>query len=131
MQLRDFFAAHFAAALAHRVDRPETIAARAYQLADALVEERAKNRGAFGDALEEADIDPYFAEQDRFFHAEGLLDEPAPISEREDELSPALFDRDIDPTWEAEPKWEEPPRSERPGLARTAPAALEPQKRQA
>jgi hypothetical protein len=131
MELRDFFAAHLAAALAHRVERPEAIAARAYELADALVAERAKRYGAWDGPLEEGDVDPYFAAQDSFFHAEGLLDEPAPLSERDEELSPALFDRDIDPGWEAEPKWEEPPRSERPGLARTTPVTAVPQKRQA
>lgn len=143
MDLRDLFAAHLAAALAHRVDRPAAIAARAYELADALLVERARGLVAYGEGqpLSDEDLEPFFAEQDgpisdyprdeSFFRPEGLLDEPAPIEESEEELEAAYYDPNYDPRWDVEPKWEEPPRSERPGLARTAPVIAEPKKRQA
>jgi hypothetical protein len=143
MDLRDFFAAHLAAALAHRVDRPAAIAARAYELADALLVERARGLVAYGEEqpLSDEELEGFFAAQGApisdfvkegsFFRPEGLLDEPAPIEENDEELDAASYDPNYDPRWDVEPKWEEPPRSERPGLARTTPVVAEPKKRQA
>lgn len=141
MDLRDFFAAHLAAALAHRVDRPAAIAARAYELADALLVERARGLVSYGEPITEEDVDSYFAEQgpdlstlaasEVFFRPEGLLDEPAPLEENDDELDAAYLEPSYDPRWEVEPRWEEPPRSERPGLARTTPVVPDAKKRQA
>ena len=82
MDLRDYFAAHVAAALAHRMERPEGIASRAYDMADALVRERVRRPAApsaWGDELPpEAFMDDDDA---RGYARSGLLDEPAPISE--------------------------------------------------
>jgi hypothetical protein len=147
MMLRDLFAAHVAAALAHRVDRPEAIAARAYDLADAMMTERARrmdpaeldaDAGA-PIALDPDDLDLESAPANQAFARTGLLDEPAPVSEREDEplfagvqgeLDPAWLERDFDPRWEAEPHWgNKPPGSERPGLARTQVPAVQDDKR--
>ncbi len=127
MHLKDYFAAHLAAALAHRVERPEVIAARAYELADALIRERSRveneEREAFLHDVYADDID---AEDERaFFEMRGLLDEPAPLSESEGfEVNPAWLDRDIDARLDAEPHWQ-PATVERPGLARTAPLSVE------
>jgi hypothetical protein len=141
MDLRDFFAAHLAAALAHRVDRPAAIAARAYELADALLVERARGLVSYGQPISEEDVESFFAEQapvlsdysasEAFYRPEGLLDEPAPIEESDEELDAAYLEPSYDPRWEVEPRWEEPPRSERPGLARTTPVVPEAKKRQA
>jgi hypothetical protein len=135
MHLKDYFAAHLAAALAHRVERPEVIAARAYELADALIRERSRveneEREAF---LHEVYADEIDAEDERMFFEQhgfemrGLLDEPAPLSESEGfEVNPAWLDRDIDARLDVEPHWQ-PGAVERPGLARTAPLAAEDQK---
>jgi hypothetical protein len=128
MHLKDYFAAHLAAALAHRVERPEVIAARAYQLADALMRERARGENdehesflatAYG---ENDDLE----DERAYFEARGLLDEPAPLSESEGfEVNPAWLDRDIDARLDMEPHWQPAPVSERPGLKRTAPLAAE------
>ncbi len=152
MDLRDLFAAHLAAALAHRVDRPASIAARAYELADALLAERARASISYGEPIAEEDVDAFFAEQaapisvfsrddfpqnEAFFQPAGLLDEPAPVEESEEELDAAYFDPGYDPRWDVEPRWDEPPpassrpESERPGLARTTPVVSEAKKRQA
>jgi hypothetical protein len=127
MDLKDLFAAHVAAALAHRIERPDVIATRAYDLADAMLRERARRspsndeemlRGAPLDAFDDGVPDDEF-----FRFTAGLLDEPAPLSDREAmELDPSWLDRENDPQWEVEPKWSpsETP-VERPGLKRTTP----------
>ena len=129
MDLKDLFAAHVAAALAHRIERPDVIATRSYDLADALLRERARRspsndeemlRGAPLDAFDDGVPDDEF-----FRFTAGLLDEPAPLSDREGmELDPSWIDRENDPHWEVEPKWSassaEAP-VERPGLKRTTP----------
>ena len=87
MDLKDLFAAHVAAALAHRIEWPDVIATRAYDLADALLRERARRspsndeellRGAPLDAFDDGVPDDEF-----FRFTAGLLDEPAPLSDRE------------------------------------------------
>ncbi|HEY4118016.1 MAG TPA: hypothetical protein VGM56_09180 [Byssovorax sp.] len=100
--LRDWFAAHVAAALAaeQRLG-PRVLAARAYDIADALLAERgARLEADLADARERG--------HDEALEAAGLLDEAAPMEESDDELDPS---------------WLEPavvaPASARPGLART------------
>lgn len=133
MDLKDLFAAHVAAALAHRVERSDIIASRAYDLAEAMLRERAR-RAPVEDVLAEPDLVDAFEDgvpNEEFFAAPGLLDEPAPWSDREGmELDPAWLDRDNDPRWEADPKWSAPAGAVvRPGLAKAtrpdaAPAAM-------
>jgi hypothetical protein len=147
MELRDFFAAHVAAALSHRVERPDAIAERAYDLADALLRERRRRAPAPGAPLSFAwsvDEEPGsedLADEDLFQRAGGLLDEPAPISERDEEIAAALADYDDDPRWQ-EPKWHSmvdavqtelfsDPGADRPGLRRTTPPAAEKRRHQA
>lgn len=126
MDLKDLFAAHVAAALATRPDRPDVIAARAYELAEALLRERARRAPTEDDELfvseRLGDVGEEVPDEEFFRAGVGLLDQPAPYSEREGlELDPAWLERDGDPRWEAEPKWAPGPPSERPGLARTLP----------
>lgn len=130
MHLKDYFAAHFAAALADRIERPDAIAARAYELAEAMLRER----GFREREQDQAFLDHAYREQDEpeetvYFESPGLLDEPAPLSESEGfEVDPAWLDRDIDPRWELEPRWQPAAIVERPGLARTTPVIAEPEK---
>ncbi len=123
MDLRDYFAAHVAAALAHRMERPEGIASRAYDMADALVRERVRRPAApsaWGDELPpEAFMDDDDA---RGYARSGLLDEPAPISERDLDLS--YVEHDAPSDWEAKPIIDVRP-GERPGLARTTAATTD------
>ncbi|NUP11444.1 MAG: hypothetical protein HOW73_35815 [Polyangiaceae bacterium] len=131
MDLKDLFAAHVAAALASRVERPDVIASRAYDLAEALLRERARRSPDADDELVAADpaedLDDGMPDES-FFQTQGLLDEPAPFSDREGmELPPSWLERD-DPKWEVEPKWSAPV-SERPGLRRTTPIQAEEEKK--
>ena len=126
MELRDYFAAHMAAALAHKMERPETIAARAYDLADALARERVRRPAAEMLADDELPPEAYFEDDARFFQP-GLLDEPAPMTERDDDAWLELADG---AAWAADAKPIVDVRaSDRPGLARTAPLAEEKQKK--
>lgn len=130
MDLKDLFAAHVAAALAHRIDRPDVIATRAYDLADAMVRERARRApaseaGTMGSPIPYDAFDDGMPDEDYFRFTSGLLDEPAPMSDREGmELDPSWMDHENEPSWEVEPKWgpsaADTP-SERPGLKRTTP----------
>lgn len=146
LSLRDLFAAHVAGSLATRVDTADAIAVRAYDLADAMLRERARRAPAAslaqGDVLlaEELEIDgadeePAWLDFELGARGATLLDEPAPVSERDDEPDPRWIEREerdpnsYDPRWEAEPvalpgsSAPSSPRGvERPGLARTAPA---------
>lgn len=145
MDLKDFFAAHVAAALAHRIERADVIANRAYELADALLRERGRRTKGdledFDDGHEVESLDPFddaMPDEDFFRPTLGLLDEPAPFSEREGfELDPSWLERQDDPRWEVEPKWGPVAASsaagaaERPGLARTAPPQQKPEEEQA
>jgi hypothetical protein len=145
MDLKDLFAAHVAAGLAHRIERPDVIANRAYELADAMLRERARRTRR--DAEEHVDFesaeafewvspaeglwsDDSMPDEDFFRPSQGLLDEPAPWSDREGlELDPSWLDRENDPRWELEPKWAAPPPSERPGLRRIAPSVVDDEKK--
>ncbi len=103
--LRDWFAAHIAAALAAEQRlAPGSIAARAYEVADALMEER----GARLDA-ELAAFDDERPEMPEHF-APHLLDDAMPVEERDDDA------------WVESARERAsylPPPSDRPGLART------------
>jgi hypothetical protein len=142
MHLRDFFAAQFAVALTSnpprlegpRLDGDAALARRAYDLADAMLRERRLRGHADEEALlsmQELVGQP--SEEDEAFFLgsdEKLLDEPAPLSEREEELDPLWESLRHDPAWESEPKWGPPlttttTLSERPGLARTVPEPLD------
>lgn len=148
MDLKDAFAVHFAAALAQRIERADVVASRAYDLADALLRERARRVAAVDtDDVSLADLSgPDDVEEmpdDEFFRASaGLLDEPAPWSDAEGvELDASWLDRQNDPQWELEPKLAMDPipaapqdarpetapgASDKPGLARTAPQVVAP-----
>lgn len=137
IELRDFFAAHALRALLAEGGSPDEIAWRAYDLADALVRERAR-RGAGHDEVDlaaeaEGDDVPAWAEPPGDFERAGLLDEPAPMSERDPDLDPSWADHEFDPRWEVEPRWDDraadAPGSDRPGLRSTRPAAPNEDKR--
>jgi hypothetical protein len=103
--LRDWFAAHIAASLAAEQRlAPGSIAARAYDVADALMEERG---GRFDADLPAFDDEP--REVPEHF-APHLLDDVMPVEERDD-------DAWVESARER-PSYL-PPSSERPGLART------------
>jgi hypothetical protein len=147
LSLRDLFAAHVAASLATRVDTADAIAAKSYDLADALLRERSRRpsmvgagRSVMPAALEEElDDEPSWLDFELAARGAALLDEPAPVSERDDEPDArwiAREDRDpnsYDPRWDAEPVVTPVaaagPASVRPGLARTAPSA-DPQRKE-
>lgn len=125
MDLRDRFAAHFAAALVDAFPEADEIARRAYDLAEAMLRERARRIDREEElALVEAR------------HASPLLDEPMPELE-EDEID---FEPPYDPTWDLDDRpvaMGGDPRSPAasssrppgPGLARTqAPSADEERK---
>jgi hypothetical protein len=138
VELRDHFAGLFATTLASRIERPEDVAKKAYDLADAMLLERAR-RGLEDDANEGAwepeELFRVVTPEEEAFHARpsdpapwALLDEPAPMSE---ELDPRWEDLRHDPVYEAEPKWGPPfssvrRDSDRPGLARTTPERAAP-----
>lgn len=141
--LRDRFAAHIAAALVPRTEHAEEVARRAYDIADALMKERARRRDYLAaetlvalEALPEP-----LRELHTGFDTVHLLDEPAPPPERDDdelvELMARAEDRsfalhDQDPPWramfssEGEPLGLDPdaPLSTRPGLRRTTPTEI-------
>jgi hypothetical protein len=154
LSLRDLFAAHVAASLATRVDTADAIAAKSYDLADALLRERSRRPAAVerGAALgrsmapaelEALDDEPSWLDFELAARGAALLDEPAPVSERDDEPDArwiAREDRDpnsYDPRWDADPvvtpdaapSAAAGPASVRPGLARTAPSA-DPQRKE-
>src|SRR5205809_791503 len=99
--LRDWFAAHVAAALAaeQRLGL-ETIAARAYDVADALLAERAQRMDA-----ELSDLREPGADEDDGYAMPALLDDAPPMEEERDD-----DEDDVRPAWMP---------SDRPGLART------------
>jgi hypothetical protein len=116
MDLRDYFAAHVAASLADRMERPEGIAARAYDLADALMKERVRRPASQSMWSDELPPEAFMGDDARGFARTGLLDEPAPISERDLDLS--VLEHDAPAEWDAKPIVDVRA-SERPGLART------------
>ena len=119
MDLRDRFAAHFAAALAHAFADAGEIARRAYDLAEAMLSERelridAEERSAI-------EMEPNAEPLDAF------LERLDPEAFGDEELSPSWLDPPYDPSWDLDPKWSaEPPpaassRPPGPGLTRTQP----------
>jgi hypothetical protein len=138
VHLRDHFAGLFASALSARIERPDDLAKKAYDLADAMLRERM--RRGLGDldgegAWEPEELYRVVTDEEEAFHARpsepapwALLDEPAPMSE---ELDPRWEDLRNDPAYEAEPKWGPSisavrRESDRPGLARTVPSNEQP-----
>ena len=128
IELRDFFAAHVAAALSARGDEVDDIARQAYDSAEALLRERAFRQERSLVARDNEDsVDATEGWGAHDFERAGLLDEPAPLSERE--IDPSWDDRDV-ARWEIEPRWEaaasadpDEPSSERPGIRSTRPSA--------
>jgi hypothetical protein len=136
VRLHDFFAAHVAAALVSRGSSAAEAAKQAYDVADALMEERRFRSDAEwlasppASEAEPTALDPQMLEADRFDRPH-LLDEPMPPMDDEDidegdVFDPSWEDRAIDPSWEREPRWAPaPPSSPRPGLKRTQPQQTE------
>jgi hypothetical protein len=124
MDLRDRFAAHFAAALVDAFADPDQVARRAYDLAEAMLEERA--RRFEGGSASNPSVRPA--------HYLALLDEPEPMPELDpgfdDDLDPRLLDPPYDPSWDLETRWNEEPAPPRPGLARTQPEIEEAAKKE-
>ena len=127
LSLRDLFAAHVAASLATRVDTADAIAVKSYDLADAMLRERARRgraEAAGAHLAELVDDEPSWLDFELGARGSMLLDEPAPMSERDEEPDPRWLEREdrdpnsYDPRWDAEPVVVPPP-SQRPGLART------------
>jgi hypothetical protein len=124
MDLRDRFAARFAASLAVAVADPAELARRAYDLAEAMLAERARRVDA--DEGRAIAMEPRRAPP-------VLLDEPEPMDEPDlgyegEELDPSCLEPPYDPTWDLEARWSaEPPGDARaprppgPGLARAQP----------
>jgi len=142
--LRDFFAAHAAAALVSRGIEPATAAKQAYDVADALMEEREFRAEASWLAApppsEEADFSSEEMPDSERFDRPHLLDEPLPpFDDEENAETAAVFDprwEDLaDPSWDREPRWSDlppaynrvgdAPPSPKPGLARTQPTQVE------
>jgi hypothetical protein len=134
MDLRDRFAAHFASALVDAFADPGQVARRAYDLAEAMLSERARRVDAEeGSAIalepRRGSLPPQAFHPD--FHG-ALLDDPVlePDPGYDDDLDPAWLEPPYDPSWDLETRWsDEPPapaspsRSPGPGLARTQPEA--------
>jgi hypothetical protein len=130
MDLRDRFAAQFAAALVDAFADPGQIARRAYDLAEAMLEERARRidaeeETAIAEAGAAMDLEPesvdfpgpqLFDEEGAMYTLEApppyphaaLLDDPAPMSEAEpadDDELPGWLEPPYDPRWELEARW--------------------------
>jgi hypothetical protein len=126
MDLRDRFAAHFASALVGAFADAGQIARRAYDLAEAMMVERARRvDDEEGSAIVFEARRASVPAPPPFYHA-ALLDEPEPMLEPDpgydDDLNPAWLDPPYDPSWDLETRWTSEPR---PGLARTQPDAAE------
>jgi hypothetical protein len=95
VSLRDFFAAHAAAAMVNRAERPVNIARRAYDIAEALMAERqyrdelewlATPPESLRPATHQSGTDmgrPWDARATEKVSASHLLDEPTPLEEEE------------------------------------------------
>jgi hypothetical protein len=125
MDLRDRFAAQFAAALVDAFTDADQLARRAYDLAEAMLTERA--RRIDGDELSAIAYEPRrrsLAAPPLEFHG-ALLDEPEPMMEPElgpdDDVNPLWLEPPYDPSWDLEARWSSEPPSRGPGLARTQP----------
>ena len=142
LELRDYFAIRFAARLAGGLYATDTIVRRAYDLADAMIAERAR-RIDEAEQLAIAGEAPLSARAglSPIRYGLPLLDELPPPSEAEpayyygraddeDGVDPRWLEPPIDPSWDVDPRWGEPSpaaaatrESARPGLARTEPEA--------
>jgi hypothetical protein len=135
MDLRDRFAVHFAAALVDALGDSEQIARRAYDLAEAMMFERARRIDAEeGSAIALEPAAPAEAQPRRSAAPPALralpgalLDEPIlePDPGYDDDLDPSWLEPPYDPSWDVETRWSAPegdsaPR-QGPGLARTTP----------
>lgn len=142
MDLRDRFAIEFAAALTSRLDPASEIAARAYDLAEAMLRERSRRIDA-----DERDAIAMEAPASHLPSVIRLLDVPAEMEELEDrededlieatsDIDPRWLEPEVEPSWDLDPRWREPrpeaaagPVSPRPGLKRTQPPLAEPEKK--
>ena len=138
ISLRDIFAAHVAASLATRVDTSRAIAEKAYDLADALLHERARRTDSDAEtAMREATDaqpapEPAWLDFELGLRGLALLDEPTPVSERGDEPDARWIERESRDPASYDPRWDRGPLvaqdevrpSSRPGLARTAPVTV-------
>ena len=140
IDLRDRFAAHFAAALVDAIAVPADVARRAYDLAEAMMVERAR-RSSPEDERAAIEEEPHLASLPRYHPA--LLDEPEPPYELDaaydDELDPRWLEPPYDPSWDVETRWSGEgspfaPSSgspvQGPGLARTRPAEEEEERKE-
>jgi hypothetical protein len=135
MDLRDRFAAQFAAALVDAFADPGEVARRAYDLAEAMMHERerridaeegaaiALEQGMVGeDAVPDFAFEDFDEDHDAFVTFEApppyphpaLLDDPAPMSEAEPEIAeedaededlPDWLEAPYDPAWDLEARW--------------------------
>ncbi len=126
MDLRDRFAAHFASALVAAFADDGQVARRAYDLAEAMMAERARRvDDEEGRAIVLEPRRGSIPAPAPSYHA-ALLDEPEPMIEPDpgydDDLDPSWLEPPYDPSWDMETRWTTDPR---PGLARTQPDAEE------
>jgi hypothetical protein len=140
MDLRDRFAAHFAAALVDALADSGQIARRAYDLAEAMMIERARRideeeGSAIAGEPRRASASPGVAaaEAQPGLHSlpGALLDEPVlePDPGHDDDLDPSWLEPPYDPSWDVETRWStaaereggESAPQKGPGLARTTP----------
>lgn len=141
MDLRDRFAAHFAAALVDAFADADHVARRAYDLADAMLAERARRVDADEEgailleprraSIAAPPLDPPAAEPPVYHGA--LLDQPEPMFEPDlayddEELDPSLLEPPYDPSWDLDAHLIIPSRPAGPGLARTQPEEEEARK---
>jgi hypothetical protein len=134
MDLRDRFAVHFAAALVDVFPNADEIARRAYDLAEALLAERARRiDDEEARALAERRAPSLAAPP---YHG-ALLDEPEPMLEPdpgwEEEPDPAWLEPPYDPSWDLDVHWSGEPTPSRPpgpGLARTQPVEVEEERKE-
>jgi hypothetical protein len=141
VDLRDYFAIRFAAQLAGGLYPADYIVSRAYDLADAMLAERAR-RLELDERSALRDEPPVSAAAWPAAYRPALLDELPPPSEGDsayeiyaaaerEGLDPRWLEPEGDATWELEPKWNGTGEPEaRPGLARTQPEAATPNKRE-
>lgn len=134
MDLRDRFAAHVAAALAATLADPGELARRAYDVAEAMIAERARRIDADEARAISGDVArSWRPPAEPSFHG-ALLDEPIGYDE---ELDPSWDEPPYDPSWDVEERWSaEAPaqassRPPGPGLARTGPGEEERKERSA
>ena len=144
MDLRDRFAAHFAAALVDAFSDDHAVARRAYELAEAMLAERARridaeeegaivlepHRGSIAAPAASPEQAPASGPSELPAH-HALLDEPAPMFEPElvyddEDIDPRLLEPPYDPSWDLDahvfvPGTGVDSARSRPGLVRTQP----------